>query len=41
MRSRFINLTPDSSGLLLHTYEDVRFGFQYRISSEDRDDAVV
>lgn len=34
MRSRFINLTPDSSGLLLHTYEDVRFGFQYRISSE-------
>ncbi len=35
LRSRFVNLVPDSSGVLSHTYQNVRQPFRYRVSSSE------
>jgi len=33
LRSRFVNLVPDSSGVLSHNYQNIRQPFRYRVSS--------
>ncbi len=34
LRSRFVNLAPDSASGLVHRYENVRQAFRYRVASE-------